>query len=218
MTSAPFKGMAMETFVRGCVWVVELAIKAYILLACFYFGSMAFIGFWGGYQFKPELLPLTAFCAAIAYLMFAPRRWMPTRWLQDVSYRRRWCVGLALGVPLFFVGLDLWREEASLLRSGWVLIEVLPFGAILGGLLALRWWANEPSLRLITKVRFILGAILLWLLLAFTMTLENGRDLPWFVYALLILVTAGLVATFRVTRKQPPGEGDSATAHLEQPR
>jgi len=207
--------MTMETFVRGCVWVVELAIKAYILLACFYFGSMAFIGFWGGYQFKPELLPLTAFCAAIAYLMFAPRRWMPTRWLQDVSYRRRWCVGLALGFPLFFVGADLWREEASLLRSGWVLIEVLPFGAILGGLLALRWWANEPFLSLVVKLRLILLSVILWL----TLTLDHFEGLDWLVpLALLILVTAGLVATFRVTRKQPPGEGDSATAHPAQPR
>lgn len=204
--------MTMETFARGCVWFVELAIKAYILMACFYFGSFAFMGF------TPEYLPITALCAAIAYLMVAPRRWMPARWLQDVSYRRTWCVGLALGVPLFFVGLDMWRENTSLLRSVWTLIEALPFGAILGGLLALRWWANEPSLSLVTKVRFILGAILLWLLLAVTMTLEKGWDLPWFVYALLILVTAGLVATFRVTRKQPPGEGDSATAHPEQPR
>ncbi|MEY4086389.1 MAG: hypothetical protein RLZZ405_577 [Verrucomicrobiota bacterium] len=202
----------MEGFVRGCVWVVKLAIKAYILLICIYFGSFAFHGFWGGYQFNPELLPLTALCAVFAYLMVAPRRWMPARWLQDVSFRRAWCVGLACAPMLFFVVLDMWREEVSLLRCLWILMEVLPFGAIPGGLLALRWWANEPSLRLITKVRFILGAILLWLLFAVTMTLEKDQDLPWFVYALLILVTVGFVATFRITRKQPPREGDSKSA------
>lgn len=215
MTSAPLKSMTMETFARGCVWVVELAIKAYVLMGCIYFGSFAFHGFWGGNQFKPGFLPLTAFCAAIAYLMVAPRRWMPARWLQDVSYRRTWCVGLALCVPLFFVGADLWLEEASLHRFVWVLIDALPFGAFLGGLLALRWWANEPFLSLVVKLRLILLSVILWL----TLTLDHFEGLDWLVpLALLALMTAGLVATFRVTRKQPPDEGDSATAHPAQPR
>lgn len=141
----PPYGQAMESFVRGCVRVFKLAIKAYILLVCIYLGSFAFHGFWGGYQFNPEFLPLTALCALFAYLMVAPRRWMPARWLQDVSFRRTWCGGLACAPMLFFVVLEMWREEVSLLRCLWILIEVLPFGAIPGGLLALRWWANEPS-------------------------------------------------------------------------
>lgn len=135
----------METFVRGCVWVLKLAAKAYVLMGCLYFGSFAFHGLWGGYQFKPEFLPFTAFCGIFAYLMVAPRRWMPARWLQDVSFRRTWCVGLACAPSLFFVVLDMWREEVSLLRCLWILIELLHYVAIIGGLLAIRWWATAPS-------------------------------------------------------------------------
>lgn len=52
-------------------------------------------------------------------------------------------------------------------------------------------------------------AIFLWLVFGITMSLslEVSDDLVW-PCLLLTLVTAGLAATFRGTRKQPPGEGD----------
>jgi len=75
--------------------------------------------------------------------------------------------------------------------------------------------ANEPFLSLVVKLRLILLSVILWL----TLTLDHFEGFDWLVpLALLTLVTTGLVATFRVTRKQPPGEGDSATAHPAQPR
>lgn len=51
--------------------------------------------------------------------------------------------------------------------------------------------------------------IFLWLVFGITMSLslEVSDDLVW-PYVLLTLVTAGLAATFWVTRKRPVGEDD----------
>ena len=59
-------------------------------------------------------------------------------------------------------------------------------------------------------------AISLWLVFGITMSLslEVSVDLIW-PYVLLTLVTAGLAATFWGTLKQPPEEGDRATANRE---
>ncbi len=47
-----------------------------------------------------------------------------------------------------------------------------------------------------------------------SLSLEVSVDLIW-PYVLLTLVTAGLAATFWGTLKQPPEEGDRATANRE---
>lgn len=206
-TSVPFKGRAMETFARGCVWIIELAGKAYVLLACIYFGSFTFRGFWGGFRFKPEFLPFTAFCVVFAYLMVAPRRWMPARWLQDVAYRRSWCVGLALGAPLYCVVAAAWREPTSLLGATVALIESLQAVAVIFAVLAIRWWAAEPWLSPALQFRLILLAVILWL----TMVLDPLEGVTWF-----ILVLLALLAAVWVTRKRPADEGDPAGANREQ--
>ena len=206
----------MERFVRGCVLLVELAAKGYILLGCIFFGSMPFTGFRGGSNFKPELLALTPFSAVFAYLMVAPRRWMPTRWLQDVSYRRTWCVGLALAAPLYVALVDAWLEDTSLLILSLNLIEVLPLVAILLALLALRWWTTEPIVGVVGKIRLMLLPVFLAMAIGISMSLLDGEDLDWHVCALLALVSAALAATFWVTWKRPPTEGDSVAPNQEQ--
>ena len=197
MTRRPLTVRAMETFARGCVWLIELAAKAYVFLACIYFGSFTFRGFWGGFRFKPEFLPFTAFCVVFAYLMVAPRRWMPARWLQDVAYRRTWCVGMALGAPLYCVVAAAWREQTSLLVATVNLIASLQAVAVIFAVLAIRWWATEPCLSLALKFRLILLAVMLWL----TMVLDHLEGVDWFILVLLALLPA-----VWVTRKLPVHE------------
>ena len=174
----------METFVRVCIFLVKLAVKALTLGFCFFFGSFAFTNFWGVHRFRPEVLPLTAFCATFAYLMVAPRRWMPARWLRDVSYRRIWCVGLALAAPLY-VSTALNDVSALLLDD---CVRMLPIAAILFAVLETRWGAQDRSASLESKIRCVLLPLALWL--GFICTTEFLHDGPRTWLSLILAVLA----------------------------
>lgn len=174
----------MEKFVRVCIFLVELAVKALTLGFCFFFGSFAFIGFWGEHRFRPEVLPLTAFCAAFAYLMVVPRRWMPARWLRDVSCRRIWCVSLAVAAPLY-VSTALNDVSALLLDD---CVRMLPIAAILFAVLETRWGAQDRSASLESKIRCVLLPLALWL--GFICTTEFLHDGPRTWLSLILAVLA----------------------------
>jgi hypothetical protein len=173
----------METFVRVCIFLVKLAVKALTLFFCFFFGSFAFTSL-GVHRFRPEVLPLTAFCAAFAYLMVAPRRWMPARWLRDVSYRRIWCVGLAVAAPLYVI-TEINNVPALLLNY---CVRMLPIAAILFAVLETRWGAQDRSASLESKLRCVLLPLALWL--GSICTTEYLHDGPRTWLSLILAVLA----------------------------
>lgn len=192
----------MEKFVRACVFLVGLAVKAFSLMACFYFGSHAFTGFWGEYRFNPKFLPLTAICAIFGYLMVAPRRWMPARWLRDVSYRRIWCVGLVLAAPLY-IGLILYPLSFdSYLWDTWC-VRMLPIAAILFAVLETRWGVQDLPEHSDSKLRCVLLPLALWLGLVGTFEHLHDGQRTW-----SSLILALLAAYWW---KQDPSEAPAAS-------
>ena len=186
----------METFFRWCALLVEVCAKALGVFTCFGFGSFAFLSYSWSYSFTPHLLPMTATCVAFAFLVAGPRRWMPSRWLQDVSFRRMGCVVLGLCTPLSFAVVDIYGGDFSPAFFLEQMDEVLPVVVLLPALLAARWWAVEsprcPSLRL----RFWLLPIALWLALIGALGLLPGRELRWSYYLMVSIVAAGVAVTF----------------------
>jgi len=186
----------METFVRWCALLIEVLVKAYGFFACFYFGSFAFRNYSWSLSFSPHLLPMTATCLAFAFLVAGPRRWMPTRWLQDVSFRRMGCVVLGLCTPLSFAVVDFCSGELSPAFFLEQMDEVLPVVFLLPALLAARWWAVESPRCPCLMLRFWLLPIALWLALNGIMGLFLGRELVWFYYLMVPSVAAGIAFTF----------------------
>lgn len=197
MISASAKCWDMETFVRWCAILIEVFVKVFIMMGCWFFGHFAFQDWWGNGRFSPQFLPITAFCVAFAALMVTPRRWMPSRWLQDVTLRRKGCIALTLCAPLAHAASLLFSESSWLLSwwSEWV--EMLRVAVILFAVSASRWWAIEPPVSPHSRLRAALLPILLFLV--YIGTHPKGREggLVWFYYLLVAIVVAGIAFTFR---------------------
>lgn len=195
--SASAKCWDMETFVRWCAIFIEVFVKAFILMGCWFFGHFAFQGWWGDYRFSPQLLPVTAFCVAFAALMVTPRRWMPSRWLQDVTLRRRVCIALTLCAPLAHAASLLFSEISYLLASWGEWVEVLRVTVILFAVLASRWWAVEPPVSPYLRLRAALLPLLLFLVYIGTHPKHREGGIVWFYYLLVAIVVVGIAFTFR---------------------
>ena len=162
------------------------------------FRAFRFPGLVGDYRFSPQLLPVTAFCVAFAALMVTPRRWMPSRWLQDVTLRMRVGIALTLCAPLAHAASLLFSESSYLLSSWGEWVEVLRVAVILFAVLASRWWAVEPPVSPYLRLRAALLPLLLFLV--YIGTHPKNRDvtgLVWFYYLLVAIVVLGITFTFR---------------------
>jgi hypothetical protein len=191
----------VERFVRAYAFLVDLFVKVCLAMACSWFGAFAFVN-----GFRPGLLPVTAASAVLAYLLIAPRRWMPTRWLEDVSFRRTWCVGLALYTPLYWaVAVQVFSGRFELsMNFVMPLVAALPVGLLILGALALRWWAVEPLMDPARKLRLAMLPLALWLVLVALMTKGSGSE-PVF-YLIAAVVGAVIAFTFRLTRNRNSSE------------
>ena len=142
--------------------LLEFAVKAWVLLGCLAGAWCAFA--WPGSlesDFRPDLLPLSLGCFAIAYFTVAPVIWLPVRWRTDVSFRRVGSLLLAVYVVVAFVIPEgHWRGHGVVQLVFLGLSLLWPVALIYFGL-SLRWWLSEPVSLAVRLGRALIPLLLL---------------------------------------------------------
>lgn len=136
----------MEMLVRLLAILVDVLLKACVLTACFWFGSITFTAYHGGLNRRTLLM--TAVCLVIACLMVVPRRWMPRRWLDDVDLRQICCIAVAIAAPLsfywaVFMSTGVWFVNLS---------NTISLAFVLLVVLSTRWWFQETKVHPASKL------------------------------------------------------------------